>query len=166
MSKRTSPLTLQQKYPPSPPCDCDVCRAFCRRPGWWTVCQARDAMDSGLGARMMLEVSPDRTFGVLSPAFSGCEGNFALQELSHRGCTFLRQGLCELHGTNHMPLECRFCHHSSIGAGKACHADLERDWRTARGQALVNQWLNEYGISARFFAAQAALAASMRGATR
>jgi hypothetical protein len=47
MAKRTAPLTLQQKYPPSPPCDCDVCRAFCRRPGWWTIGQARDAMDSG-----------------------------------------------------------------------------------------------------------------------
>lgn len=166
MQKRTAPLTLQQKYPPSPPCNCEVCRAFCRRPGWWTVSQAREAMDANLGQRMMLEVSPDRAFGVLSPAFSGCEGNFALQEFSGFGCTFLKRGLCELHGTNHMPLECRFCHHSSIGRGKACHADLERDWRTARGQALVDEWLREYGVAARFLAARAALSATTRGMTR
>ena len=166
MAKRTIPLTLREKFPPSPPCGCAVCRAFCQRPGWWTVNEAQDAIRAGFGARMMLEVSPERTFGVLSPAFAGCEGNFALQEYSRRGCTFLKNGLCELHKTNFMPLECRFCHHARLGAGKVCHAALERDWRTVCGQEAVSRWLAEYGAAARFLLTQAAYAANRRMVTR
>ncbi|MPN55403.1 hypothetical protein SDC9_203085 [bioreactor metagenome] len=90
---------------------------------------------------MMLELSPDRTFGVLSPAFSGCEGTFAFQEFAQNGCSFYQNGLCALHGTDLEPLECRFCHHERMGQGSICHAALERDWRSPAGQALVKQWL-------------------------
>jgi hypothetical protein len=90
---------------------------------------------------MMLEVSPEMTFGVLSPAFKGCEMNFALQAFSKSGCNFLSDGLCELHGTGLEPLECRFCHHTRRGMGQKCHADLERDWNSAKGRALVAKWI-------------------------
>lgn len=155
--KRKSPLTLAQKYPPSPACACEICVRFCRRPGWWTVSQARRAIQAGFGARMMLEVSPALDCGVLAPAFVGCEGNFALAELSGGGCTFIKDGLCELHNTPHMPLECRFCHHARLGAGARCHNELAQDWHTQGGQALVADWLQKYGMRARIL--QAALQA-------
>lgn len=138
----TDQLTsLNERYPPSEPCSCDICRGYCRRPGWWTVEEAAKAMEAGYGSRMMLEMSPELTFGVLSPAFKGCEGYFALQDYSGFGCNFLKDGLCELHGTGFEPLECRFCHHLRKGLGQKCHADLEKDWKTATGQALVKKWL-------------------------
>ena len=56
-------------------------------------------MDAGYGNRMMLEMAPELTFGVLSPAFKGCEGNFALNEFSKNGCNFFKNSLCELFGT-------------------------------------------------------------------
>jgi hypothetical protein len=111
------------------------------RPGWWTVEEAKQAIDAGYGNRMMLEVSPERTFGVLSPAFSGCEGTFAIQEYVVNGCNFYKNGLCALHGTGHEPLECLYCHHLRKGLGQKCHTDLEKDWRTPAGQALVRRWL-------------------------
>jgi hypothetical protein len=132
--------SLADKYPPSPSCGCEVCRSFCARPGWWTVREAASAMAAGYANRMMLEVSPERDFGVLSPAFQGCEGDFAIQEFSDRGCNFLVGGLCELHGTGLQPLECRFCHHERSGWGETCHADLEKDWNTHMGQQLVMKW--------------------------
>ena len=153
--KRKAPRTLAEKYPPSPDCGCEICVRFCRRPGWWTNAQARRAMQEGLGPRMMLEVSPEFDFGVLSPAFRGCEGSFALAEFSVAGCTFLSGGLCELHNSPHMPLECRFCHHARLGAGARCHDELLQNWRTPGGQALVNQWLVEYGARARILQAAA-----------
>ena len=73
----------------------------------------------------MLEMSPDFTFGVLSPAFRGCEVRFAYQEYASAGCTFLVNEKCELHGTGHPPLEYRFCHRARVGKGKRCHADIE-----------------------------------------
>jgi hypothetical protein len=89
---------------------------------------------------MMLEMSPELTFGVLSPAFKGCEGAFAAQLFAKRGCTFLKDERCELFGTGFQPLECRFCHHDRPGMGPRCHADLEKDWNTPAGRGLVVRW--------------------------
>jgi hypothetical protein len=138
--------TLAEKYPPSEPCACEVCLSYCARPGWWTVAQAAHAIDAGYGRRMMLEIAPELTFGVLSPAFKGCESYFATNEHSKNGCTFLKENRCELFGTVHQPLECRFCYHERRGLGTQCHADLEKDWKTPAGQALVQKWIKVVGL--------------------
>ncbi len=138
--------SLYKKYPPSEPCGCEVCLAYCRRPGWWTVEEARKAVAAGLEKRMMLEVSPDRSFGVISPAFYGCEGSFALNEFASRGCNFLKNNLCELHGTPFMPLECRYCHHDRVGMGPQCHAEIEADWLTSTGRQLTARWCRLVGL--------------------
>ncbi len=140
---RTVPMEgidLGKKYPPSRPCRCEICRAYCARPGWWTVAEAGDAIAAGYSDRMMLEVAPELTFGVLSPAFKGCEGKFALNEYAGRGCTFLVDDRCELYGTGHQPLECRYCHHDRPGMGPRCHADLEKDWNSPRGREVIAAW--------------------------
>ncbi|GAP69508.1 hypothetical protein BA6E_11336 [Bacteroidales bacterium 6E] len=139
-------ITLAEKYPPSEPCSCEVCTNYCCRPGWWTVKEAEAVLNIGLGYRMMLELSPDFTFGVLSPAFKGNEGNFALQIFSHNSCTFLKDNLCELYNTGLQPLECRFCHHSRKGEGIKCHLDIEKEWNSSAGQELVKIWTHHFHI--------------------
>ena len=139
--------SLYQKYPPSEPCGCEICKKYCARPGWWTVAQAKKAADAGYARRMMVEVSPERNFGVLSPAFTGCGGGVALQAFAKNGCNFFSGGLCELHATGHLPLECAFCHHERVGDGAKCHADLENDWNTAAGRECVSRWLKEMRIN-------------------
>jgi len=133
-------ITLAEKYPPSPDCACPICLAYCRRPGWWTVTEAARAIEAGYARRMMLEMAPDQSYGVLSPAFKGCEGDFAREFSAVNGCTFFKDQRCELHGTDLMPLECRFCHHERPGQGLLCHADLERNWTTPAGASLVVRW--------------------------
>ncbi len=140
---------LSEEFPPSRPCSCEVCLAYCRRPGWWTVEEADRAIDGGYADRMMLEMSPDFSFGVVSPAFRGCEGRFALEVFSSQGCTFLKNDRCELFGTGHQPLECRYCHHDRRGQGEECHHALEADWNTPEGKALVVRWSNEVGLMKR-----------------
>ena len=97
--------------------------------GQWK--KPRGRSQAGYASRMMLEMSPDRSFGVLSPAFRGCEMAFAANEYAARGCTFFKDERCELYGTGVEPLECRFCHHDRPGLGPRCHADIEKDWNTA-----------------------------------
>lgn len=138
--------TLATKYPPSPPCSCDICKSYCQRPGWWTVDEAARAMEAGYGKRMMLEMAPDFTFGVLSPAFKGCEIRFAYREYAAAGCTFLVDDKCELHGTGYQPLECRFCHHERAGMGPRCHTDIEKDWNTPKGRRLIVKWSELVGF--------------------
>ena len=148
--KRKDKRPLQEKFPPSDPCCCDICKSYCKRPGWWTVEEAELAIESGYAGRMMLEMSPEFTFGVLSPAFKGCEKNYAIHEYANNGCTFFHNGLCELHSAGLEPLECRFCHHSRIGQGIKCHTAIERDWQSERGRLLVTKWLNITGLNYRY----------------
>ena len=143
--------TLPEKYPPSEPCACDICLSYCARPGWWTVEEATRALEAGYEDRMMLEIAPELTFGVLSPAFKGCEKNFATNQFAKNGCNFLKDDRCELYGTGYQPLECRFCHHERRGLGPRCHADLEKDWKTPAGQALVEKWIKQVGLWHRVF---------------
>lgn len=142
-------MLLKDKYPPSVPCSCDICRSYCKRPGWWTVVEAEAAISAGKAYRMMLEISPERTFAVLSPAFKGNESNLALQLFSENGCTFLKDGLCELFGTGLQPLECRFCHHDRKGMGNKCHSDIEKEWNTKEAKRLIVKWGNITGLWAR-----------------
>ena len=141
---------LKDSYPPSPPCNCEICRSFCRRPGWWTVEQASSVMKAGYSHRMMLEIAPEFNFAVLSPAFRGCEGSIATNEFSNAGCNFYKNELCELHGTNLQPLECRVCHHERPGLGPACHGDIEKQWNTPNGQKIVIKWMKEINFWDRY----------------
>ncbi len=137
---------LYRKYPPSKPCSCEICRHYCLRPGWWLVGEAREAIDAGLGARMMLEFAPDFQFGVLAPAFRGNEGYFSLQHHRNKGCTFFANGLCELFATGYQPIECRFCHHERRGLGLRCHNEIAKEWNSAKGRRLVALWSTMRGL--------------------
>jgi hypothetical protein len=110
------------------------------------VAEAVRAYNAGYARRMMLEISPDRSFGVLSPAFAGCEGAFASNRFASHGCTFLEEGLCALYGSGLQPLECRFCHHDRQGQGPLCHEAIEKDWMTPAGRVLVARWTKLTGI--------------------
>jgi hypothetical protein len=139
-------IDLSKKYPPSEPCGCETCLGYCARPGWWLVSEAARAINAGYRNRIMLEVAPDHSFGVLSPAFKGCEGKIAWNHYAANGCNFLRENLCEIHGTGFLPLECRFCHHDRPGLGVQCHADIEKDWDTTTGRLLVSRWCKSTGV--------------------
>jgi len=131
---------LAGRFPPSEPCACEVCVGYCRRPGWWTVNEAARAIEVGYAGRMMLEMSPGRSFGVLAPAFSGNEVAFAMQNNAGKDCTFLKDERCELFGTGVQPLECRHVHHADPRSGLRVHAALEKDWNTPAGRDLVVRW--------------------------
>ena len=137
---------LFDRYPPSESCTCNKCVSFCIRPGWWTVDEAARAIIGGYSNRMMLEVSPQKDFAVLAPAFKGNECNYALQLYSNQGCTFLHNNRCELFGTGIMPLECRFCHHDRLGLGVKCHADIEEEWKSNDAKRLIIRWGNITGF--------------------
>jgi hypothetical protein len=141
MNKSKSSKTLIERYPPSRSCSCEICLGYCKRPGWWTVHEATKVINAGYANRMMLEIAPELTFGVLSPAFKGNESSIALNLYSRNSCNFLNHNLCELYSTGLMPLECRFCHHNRPGQGNICHLDIEKDWNTPMGQALVQRWI-------------------------
>lgn len=141
--------SLAERFPPSEPCTCEICVGYCQRPGWWTVEEAARALDAGYAGRMMLEMAPDRSFGVLAPAFRGNEVDFARQQFAGNGCTFLKDERCALFGSGFQPLECRHVHHADPDSGRRVHAALERDWDTPAGRDLVVRWSRETGFWSR-----------------
>jgi hypothetical protein len=137
---------LPQKYPPSDPCSCHKCLSYCYRPGWWTVEEAERVISTQYAFRMMLEISPEMDFGVLSPSFKGNEGNYALEKFSKNGCTFLKNNLCQLFDSGFQPLECRYCHHERTGRGTDCHNDIEEEWKSLYAKKLILRWGNKTGF--------------------
>jgi len=137
---------LYAKYPPSKSCSCDICVNYCKRPGWWTVNEAKNVVSSNYSNNIMLEISPEFSFGVLSPAFKGNEKQIAQNDFSHNSCTFHKNNLCDLFGSGMQPLECRFCHHERIGLGIKCHNDIEKDWNTSYGKKIVEIWCKSVGL--------------------
>ena len=95
---------------------------------------------------MMLEISPERIFGVLSPAFKGNEGNYALQIFADQGCTFLHNNLCEIYGSGFQPIECRYCYHNRKNMGIKCHSEIEKEWNSEAGKRLIVEWGNKIGF--------------------
>ncbi|MBN1983004.1 MAG: hypothetical protein JW795_15840 [Chitinivibrionales bacterium] len=89
---------------------------------------------------MMVEASPEFSFGVLSPSFKGNEGGFARAEFATNGCTFLKDLKCELFGTGVQPLECRYCHHERRNQGPECHTAIEKEWYSQQGQKVIVEW--------------------------
>lgn len=134
-------MTLKERFPPSESCQCEICVGYCRRPGWWSLEEFERVLQTGYIRRVMLEMSPELDFGVPSPAFHGCENDFAREEFAAGGCCFLNEGLCALHSAGLMPLECRFCRHDRKGKGQECHGALEAEWNSAEGRKLVLTWM-------------------------
>lgn len=134
-------MNLYDYFPPSESCSCQICLNYCKRPGWWTLEEFEYLLKTHYYKKVMLEISPEMSFGVLVPAFKGCESNFALQNYANNGCTFLNMNKCQLHKSKYQPLECRYCHHDRVGKGIECHNALEKEWNSFEGQKLVNYWL-------------------------
>ncbi|WP_455381859.1 hypothetical protein [Salinispira pacifica] len=132
---------LAVRFPPSLPCRCDTCVGYCRRPGWWTVAEARFAIEAGYGGRMAAEPAPDRSYAVLAPATPGREMSISPWKSGLKPCIFFRYGLCVLFGTGLQPLECRFCHHERRGQGLLCHQAIGAEWRSSAGRRLIERWL-------------------------
>lgn len=47
MNRKQKTILLVNKYLPSEPCSCNICRSYCIRPGWWTVEEASKAIEAG-----------------------------------------------------------------------------------------------------------------------
>lgn len=148
-------------------CSCRKCAKRCEvMPGWMTPDEAECAMSAGMGPRLMLDwLEPDDDYGntervlVLCPAAVDCEmgrapefaelwpGMHYLQAMFEDPlnfpCTFLKNGLCEIHASGFKPKQCResFGCRPNVGPTKY---DIARDWDTENGRVLVARWQREF----------------------
>lgn len=138
-----------------PTCSCPDCVSLCKRnPGWMTPEEASKAIASGHATRLMRdwlepcsEVGNEERIYVLAPASRGCEGKdapeFNLFDMfsvtAKKGrCTFLSNGLCDLHATDYKPLQCR----ESMGCAEIGldNYEMARMWDNDEGRKTIAWW--------------------------
>ena len=138
-----------------PTCSCTNCVSLCERnPGWMTPEEALKAMASGYAHRLMrdwlepsFQAGNEELIYVLAPASIGCEGSdapdFDLFSLfsgtAAKGkCTFLNNGLCDLHATDYKPMQCR----ESMGCVNIGldNYEMARMWDNVQGREAIYLW--------------------------
>jgi hypothetical protein len=143
------------------PCSCGQCVSLCERnPGWMTPDEAMKAIAAGHRNRLMRdwlepcsELGNDERIYLLAAASIGCEGadapEFGLMDMmdmlmgncSKGQCTFLKDGLCEIHQTDYKPKQCREslgCEHSGPD-----NYEMARLWNTNEGLKALAAWSND-----------------------
>jgi hypothetical protein len=128
-------------------CSCIVCSGMCERPCWPTPKQAKTLIERGYGGRLMLDrwcASPDIL--LLCPASKGFEGKEApWNPHTKEGCTFWKNGLCELHELGLKPLEGQVAIHGKDQP--ELHHDVAFLWDNPKARTLVSGWMVENGLA-------------------
>lgn len=126
-------------------CDCNVCSAMCHAPCTGTPEEMKKIIDAGYGDRLCLDDWEDEAVD-LHPALKGWEGEKAPYSVySSQGCTFWKDGKCELHDKGLKPLGGRFAHHDlPQEEWRKIEPYLEKAWSNKAAKELIEQWRKDY----------------------
>ena len=125
-------------------CSCDRCKAMCTAP----CCGKPEDFDKliaeGYGSRLMIDDWPGDI--LIKPAMKGYEGQRAPWSTRlPQGCTFWKDGLCELHDSGLKPTQGKLCHHSYEGEENLAIADyIRKSWQGKKAKNLIAKWKKEY----------------------
>jgi len=130
-------------------CSCDECKSMCRRPCWGTPNEIRKIIDAGFGDRLMVDYWCNTMFDdieILCGALKGYEGKAApFIPVSDSGCSFFKNGLCELHDEKLKPCEGRLSVCTSNGDDiDGLHKEVAMMWDSEEGRELVKGWRDKY----------------------
>lgn len=122
-------------------CDCEKCSLMCHAPCCGTVEDMEALMDAGYGNRLMYDDWPDGE-KLLKPSLKGYEGQMAPWETrSEEGCTFWKDGKCELHSLGLKPAQGKLTIHnqSEEEIEEVCDY-LEDSWRKKKAVKTIERW--------------------------
>jgi len=101
-------------------------------------------MDAGFASRLMFD---DWPFGadMLKPAMKGSEGERAPWEVkTEEGCTFWKDGKCELHQSGLKPIQGKLAHHANTRAQIGEIEGLIRSsWDSDEATEVIERWKKE-----------------------
>lgn len=122
-------------------CDCDVCSQMCHTPCCGTPEDIKRLIDAGYSSRLMLDDLPGGET-MLKPALKDFEGGRApWQVRSVQGCTFWKQGKCELHNLGLKPVQGRMANHSNSEEDhEKIEIYLNQAWETCEAKDVLEKW--------------------------
>jgi hypothetical protein len=101
----------------------------------------------GYANRLMLDDWPGDV-DILKPAMKGYESNTAPWEVRmEEGCTFWKEGKCELHNLGLKPMAGRYAHHSNkIEEYEEVEDVIRKSWETKKASNLIEKWKIQVGL--------------------
>lgn len=134
-------------------CDCPICQYMCHAPCCGTPVEVEMLIKAGFDSRLMLDDNPDDVYPepVIKPALKGYEGKRAPYHVaSHQGCTFWKDGKCELHSLGLKPYLGRVAHHAQpLGIYEAACEKVNKAWGTKKAKNLIEKFKESMGIPKR-----------------
>ncbi len=125
-------------------CDCARCSKMCHSPCCGIPEDFEVLINNGYASRLMLDDWPDGET-MLKPALKGYEGEIAPWETgTTEGCTFWKEGKCELHSLGLKPIQGRLALHGhSQSQLDEITTFLDDAWSDNKGEKVIEQWKNE-----------------------
>jgi len=130
-------------------CDCKKCSIMCHAPCCGTPEDMQLLIEAGYGKRLMHDDWPDSTCSeeMLKPALKGHEGDKAPWDVAtEAGCTFWRNGKCDLHSKGLKPCQGKLAHHSlTKDQNEEIGEYIKEAWKGEKGKEVIRKWkeLNE-----------------------
>lgn len=148
--------TISQKLTeyPENECSCSDCVSMCEyRPCWGTPEDIEKIIDAGLADKLMEDYwvgdgKNGQDISIPAPAIRGREGKRA-SFVPVGTCTFLKDGLCQLHN-GLKPLEGRVASCKSSPEMTRIYDQIRKDivqsWNTPEGERVYQKWRKALGM--------------------
>jgi hypothetical protein len=122
-------------------CDCERCSSMCHAPCCGTPEDFDRLIKAGYAKRLMFDDLPGGP-NMLKPALKFFEGERSpWMVLSIEGCTFWKDGRCELHHLGLKPIQGKLAHHSNTDLQiKEIENLIHNSWETKEGEEVIEKW--------------------------
>jgi hypothetical protein len=124
-------------------CACEKCSRMCHAPCCGTPEDIDKLIDKGFANRLSFDDLPDVSgIDMIKPALKGYEGGRAPWEVSSvSGCTFWKNGLCELHESGLKPIQGKLVIHGMPDEDhKQIQDMLVKSWKTKKAEQVIEKW--------------------------
>lgn len=127
-------------------CDCEFCQRMCHVPCTGTPDDIQNLIDAGYGDRLCCDDFPGDMEKFIKPALKGYEAKEPpFETMTFEGCTFWKNGKCELHDKGLKPLQGKIAHHNfNMLKHEKYLRFFEEVWGSQKGQDLIKYWQEEY----------------------
>lgn len=124
-------------------CDCQKCSYMCHAPCTGTPEDMEAIMDAGYGNRLMYDDWPSsKCDDIIKPALKGYEGKMSPWETSSfSGCTFWKDGKCELHSLGLKPTLAKLViHDQSDEEHDQIVNFISHSWKKEEAKKTIERW--------------------------
>ena len=122
-------------------CDCDKCSFMCHGPCCGTPEDMKKLIEHGYAKRLSCDDWEPKPY-ILKPSLKGYEGKTQPWEThSLKGCTFWKDGKCELHALGLKPTQGKLAHHEETEEQRLeIQNFIIKSWKGEKAKEVIKLW--------------------------